>query len=190
MGGTILHSYSISILKRMLVFSSAANRMERRAPRPNKPVVALLAFALALPAPLACGGEEGTTASRSETTTRVETVLGTADGVATGGGGRVSTVEEGASEIRVVAAPQGLAYETKHVTIEAGETLLHFENPQSAPHDLDLETVEGKLIADMETVGEGYADVPIRDLEPGEYVFFCSVPGHREAGMEGTVTVE
>lgn len=131
----------------------------------------------------ACGGEDE---ARPDPRAGIETV----DGVAVGGGGRVSTVEEGASEIRVSAAPKGLAYTTDHVTVEAGETLLHFENPQTMPHDLDLETADGTPIADMETIGGGYADVPIRNLEAGDYVFYCSVPGHREAGMEGTVTVE
>lgn len=114
----------------------------------------------------------------------------TAEGVAVGGGGRVSTVYPGASKIRIKAAPKGVAYTTDHVESEAGETLLRFENPQTAPHDLDLEDANGKPIADMELIGGGYADVPIDDLEPGEYTFYCSVPGHREAGMEGTLTVE
>lgn len=110
--------------------------------------------------------------------------------VAVGGGGRVSAVGPGASKIRIKAAPKGLAYTADHIESEAGETLLRFENPQSEPHDVDLEDANGKPIADMELIGGGYADVPIDDLEAGEYTFYCSVPGHREAGMEGTVTVE
>ena len=149
-----------------------------------KIVIALLIVALSL-APMACGDEDRSTDLPPPGPTEgVEK-----DGVAVGGGGRVSTVGKGASEIRIEAAPRGVAYETEHVTVEAGETLLHFVNPQSVPHDVDLATVDGTLIADMETIAGGYADVPIENLRPGEYVFYCTVPGHREAGMEGTVTV-
>jgi plastocyanin len=163
-----------------------------------KTPIALLVLVIAL-VPAACGGDDespsgtGGTATAEQGDIGVETTLGETDrGVATGGGGRNSRklVGKDAAVIRIEAAPKGAAYLTEHVTVEAGEALLHFENPQLEPHDTDLESVDGELIADMETIGGGYADVPIKDLEPGEYVFYCSVPGHREAGMEGTVTVE
>lgn len=35
----------------------------------------------------------------------------------------------------------------------------------------------------------GSGVVHLRVFEPGEYVFYCTVPGHREAGMEGTLIV-
>ena len=155
--------------------------------RASVALLVLLALAIAF---TACGGGDSTGTGESSDSTRVENPPSLQPGVAEGGGGRVSTVGEGASEISVEVVPHGLAYKQHEVTIEAGETLLHLENPQGVVHDLDLEDSNGKLIADMETIGRGYADVPIEDLKPGEYTFYCSVPGHREAGMEGKVIVE
>ena len=37
--------------------------------------------------------------------------------------------------------------------------------------------------------GGGVSKVTV-DLKPGEYAFYCSVPGHREGGMEGKLTVK
>jgi plastocyanin len=40
------------------------------------------------------------------------------------------------------------------------------------------------------TVGQGGTSTVSASLKPGTYTFYCSVPGHREGGMEGKLTVE
>ena len=45
---------------------------------------------------------------------------------------------------------------------------------------------EGKVVA---THGDNLAEVTVTDPPPGRYEFYCSVSGHREAGMVGTLVV-
>ena len=40
-----------------------------------------------------------------------------------------------------------------------------------------------------QTVNKGGTSTISVNLKPGKYTFFCPVPGHRQAGMQGTVTV-
>lgn len=61
-------------------------------------------------------------------------------------------------------------------------------NPATVPHNV---AIEGSGVDEEgEIVGEGETSTVEADLEPGEYTFYCSVPGHRQSGMEGTLTVE
>jgi uncharacterized cupredoxin-like copper-binding protein len=63
----------------------------------------------------------------------------------------------------------------------AGEVTIVFENADSIPHDVVLEDQDFKLDEDGE---QGTID-----LEAGEYTLFCDVPGHRDAGMEASLTI-
>ena len=55
-------------------------------------------------------------------------------------------------------------------------------------HDVAVEK-NGQELAKTELI-TGETTSVTADLQPGEYVFYCSVPGHREAGMQGTLSVK
>jgi plastocyanin len=57
------------------------------------------------------------------------------------------------------------------------------------PHNVYIEDDSGEVLAETETV-TGEATTAEAELEAGTYTYFCDVPGHREGGMEGTLTVE
>ncbi len=72
-------------------------------------------------------------------------------------------------------------------SVAAGEVTLRFVNEDAVGHNLTIE----ELGEATETIGEGEeADLAVA-LEAGEsYTLFCSISGHRDAGMELTVTAE
>jgi plastocyanin len=152
-----------------------------------KKVAALLALALAAFALVACGGDDSDTTATGggETTQEAETGGGQENGggsnEAGGGGGATLSFE---------ADPDGaLAYTTTEATTKAGKVTLELDNPQSLSHDVVIEDSSGKEVGATEVIADD-SDSTTVNLKPGTYTFFCSVPGHREAGMEGTLTVE
>lgn len=151
-----------------------------------KKVVALLALALASVALVACGGSSDNSSSSSATTTSGggETTSGGASGGKEEGGGG------GGSTLKFEADPEGsLAYTTTEATAKAGTVTVDFSNPQGLPHDVAIENSEGEEVGATAQITEG-TDSTTVNLKSGTYHFFCTVPGHREAGMEGTLTVK
>lgn len=90
--------------------------------------------------------------------------------------------------LKLAADPSQLAFDTTTLTSKPGEVTIDFDNPSALEHNVAIEQ-EGKQIATSETIAEGKTSVTA-DLEPGAYTFLCTVPGHAEAGMEGTLTVK
>lgn len=144
---------------------------------------ALILAALAL---VACGSgdDSDTTSGGTQTTTE--------SGSEAGGGGKEAeggTAGSGGSLAFEADPAGGLAYTTESASSKAGKVTVDFTNPQPIAHDVAIEDSSGKEIASTEVITEG-SDSAVADLKPGQYTFFCSVPGHREAGMEGELTVE
>ena len=81
------------------------------------------------------------------------------------------------------------AYQFGSAEAPAGQLTdqLQERRPRS-PHDI---AIEGNGVNEKgEVVQDGGTSTFEADLKPGEYTFFCSVPGHREGGMEGKLTVK
>lgn len=149
----------------------------------KKAAVALL-FVLAALALVACGGSDSTSSESAPAETTTE------GGAEAGGGAEAEGGTEGsAAAVDFEAASSGLAYTAKSAEAEAGEVTIDFTNPQAVPHDVAIEDSGGEVIAETEQLAEG-SDSTSANLKPGTYTFFCTVPGHREAGMEGTLTVK
>ena len=135
-------------------------------------VLALAMFGLA-----ACGGDDEEEPATTDAATTEDTAT---TGGSTGGGG---------STISFTADPSGgLAYQEDSVEASAGTVTLELTNDASIPHDVQVEGPDGDL-GGTETVSGDSTSAEV-ELEPGEYTFYCSVPGHRESGMEGDLTVE
>jgi plastocyanin len=99
----------------------------------------------------------------------------------------VATAEGGTLDIPAV--PSGaLAYEFGSAEASAGPLTINSVNESSVDHNIALEG--GGVDEVGEIVKDGGTSTVEAEVQPGEYTFYCSVPGHREGGMEGTLTVE
>lgn len=109
-----------------------------------------------------------------------------ANAVQAAGGGEPAVAENGV--LSIAADPSGqLAYVTDQASAPAGPLKIESPNESAVPHNIALELESGDELG--EVVQDGGVSTIDVDLEPGTYTFFCSVPGHREGGMEGELEV-
>jgi plastocyanin len=93
-----------------------------------------------------------------------------------------------ANRLELSAVPSGeFRFDEETLRARPGTTSITMENPSPVQHNVSIEGSGAD--EEGETVGEGGTSTVTAELEPGRYTFYCSVPGHREGGMEGTLTV-
>jgi uncharacterized cupredoxin-like copper-binding protein len=80
------------------------------------------------------------------------------------------------------------SFDPSSVSAAAGSTLT-VRNEGSTDHDLRLRQ-DGEDVGGTEVFGPGQREELRLNFKPGEYEMFCSVPGHEEAGMVGSFTIE
>ncbi len=90
--------------------------------------------------------------------------------------------------LKLSASTTQLAFDTKELSSKPGKVTIDFTNPGPIPHNVAVEK-DGKQLVASAVITNGKASVST-DLAPGTYTFLCTVPGHAEAGMQGTLVVK
>jgi plastocyanin/membrane protein implicated in regulation of membrane protease activity len=141
----------------------------------------------------AVGGQQteqgaGPTGSAHTGTGGTPTLVKPKQGAGGGAAGKQSAAKGSGGTVKLSADPTQIAFTTKSLSSKPGKVTIDFTNPSSLQHDVAI-AQGSKQIAVSKLITQSSTSVSA-DLTPGNYVFFCTVPGHREAGMEGTLTVK
>jgi plastocyanin len=154
-----------------------------RAKTRSVPWLSAMTMAVGLLALAGCGSSSSATSSSASTpATPATTSSSTASSTpAPAGGGQT---------LSLAANAEGqLKYNTTSLTAKAGNVSIDMTNMSPLGHNVTVESSSGKILGATPTFQGGSKTLTL-NLKPGTYKFFCSVPGHRMAGMEGTLTVQ
>jgi plastocyanin len=127
----------------------------------------------------ACGGDDDAS------------VGGGGGGAAETGAQSTAPASSGAGGLTIAADEKGgLSFDKKSLQASAGSVTITMDNPDGnrMPHNV---AIEGNGVDEAgKIVQPGAESTVTADLKPGTYTFFCAVGQHRQAGMEGTLTVK
>lgn len=95
-----------------------------------------------------------------------------------------------ATKLSLEANREGqLKYNKRSLSANAGDVAIDFTNMAPLGHNVTVASASGAVVGATPTI-QGRSKTLSLNLKPGTYKFYCSVPGHRMAGMEGTLTVK
>jgi plastocyanin len=105
--------------------------------------------------------------------------------------GKTETTPAGPVETIDVSSPAdgSLVFQPNGLQAKPGNVAIDYDNPSPVPHSIAVATANGNVVGEVQPFSGGKQTLDLNDLKPGKYVFYCTVPGHREAGMEGDLTV-
>jgi len=137
------------------------------------PSVSMLLLAGLLAAGCGSSSKSSTSSSAPATSTPASTAPATSPG----------------TTLSVSANPEGLLkFSTTSLTAKSGSVPIAFTNTSTLSHNLTVASASGAVVGSTPTFTGGTRILAL-NLKPGTYTFYCTVPGHRQAGMEGTLTV-
>ena len=154
---------------------------------PRRPIAGIAALALAGAVLSACGGgASGSDAAAGTTSSAQSSAQSSSSTAADSSAGSTSGSSTDAESVTATEADFSIHLDEDN--LKAGDYKITVRNNGSATHDLVVEQ-NGSDVAKSDTVGPGDATTLTVTLQPGKYVFYCSIGNHRAMGMETTVTV-
>jgi plastocyanin len=154
-------------------------------------MLSLLALAAGIVALAGCGSSKETSSSASTPTasTPATTSASTPTSSTTATTSPTSPAPASGA-LSLAANSEGqLKYNTSSLTAKAGKVSIDFTNMAPIEHNVTVESSAHAILGATPTFNGGSKTLTLT-LKPGTYKFFCSVPGHRMAGMEGTLVVK
>jgi plastocyanin len=147
----------------------------------------LLGIAISAVGVAGCGGSSSssTSSSPSSAATSSTSTASAASSSAPASGGAAAS--GGAQTLHLAAATSQLVFNVKALKAKAGTVTLSMSNPSTLAHGVAIQghgvNATGKIVS------QGGVSAVTAKLAPGTYTFYCPVPGHRQAGMQGTLVV-
>ena len=149
----------------------------------------LSAAALALGV-AACGGGSSSSSSAAGASTSSATSSAAGTGTSSATSSSAAAAGGASSNLAIAANPSGsLSYDKKSLSAKAGKVTITMTNMSPVGHNITIQQgTNGAVLGSTPTFQGGTKSVSL-NLKAGKYPFYCSVPGHRAAGMVGTLTV-
>jgi plastocyanin len=160
----------------------------------------LLAAGVLLAGLAGCGSSSTSSSSSSTTASTAPSASSTASTTASASASTsasstaaATAPASGAAQVvKLEANPSGeLNYNTTALTAHPGKVTIDFTNMAPLQHNVTVESGSntGQILGHTPTFNGGTKSLTL-NLKAGTYTFFCSVPGHRMAGMQGTLKVQ
>lgn len=153
------------------------------------PMVSALSLTVGLIALAGCGGSSSSSYSPPATSAAAPAPTSSAPTSSTPAPTSAGT-GSGQTSLSLAADPEGqLKFDSSSLSAKAGKVSIAFANMSPVGHNVTVASASGAVVGATPTF-QGSSKTLSLNLKPGTYKFYCSVPGHRAAGMEGTLTVQ